>query len=170
MIRFAGDFASLQRFERKIAKLPSMVVVVSRNLAEESVDLVKQGFVNQEDPYGARWKPKAIDDGRAVLTGATGQLKNGWHVATVSADGFKIAPTVSYARFHQSGTGIFGPSGGRIRPKKAKALRLGSSGLFARSVKGVPQRKMIPDRGQLPPVWRRHLVTVAQEVLTETFG
>jgi hypothetical protein len=47
--------------------------------------------------------------------------------------------TVDYAIYHAKGTGIYGPRGRKITPKKAKALvfRVNGELVFAKSVRGI---------------------------------
>lgn len=166
-VKLMGDFAELAAMVRKLGALQEKALpVISRNMAEEGLSLIRQGFQEQSDPYGQNWKPKVFPDGRAVLVGKTARLRNGWQVKRANRSGFLIAPSVSYAQFHQGGTGIHGPSGTRIKPKKARALRFEASGttVFRRSVEGAPKRKMIPDRG-LPARWRDALADTAREVI-----
>jgi hypothetical protein len=84
--------------------------------------------------------------------------------------GFAVASGKDYAIFHQGGTGIYGPKRKRIKPVTARALRVPGPGgmIFAASVAGVPQRRMVPDR-RLPARWRRRYITCAEDVLTELF-
>jgi len=169
----SGGFKTLDLWVRKIdaAGGPAGLRELSGLLAEEAIDLVAEGFKREADPYDKRWPGKRFGDGRQVLVGKTARLRRGWHSLEVSARGFRIAPSVNYARYHQSGTGIHGPRKQRIKPKKAKALAFQAGGLmFARSVAGVPPRKMVPDKGNLPLRWRKALVEVAREYFHEKFG
>jgi len=116
---------------------------VSKLLAEESIDLIKQGFRAQTDPYGRKWKPKQAADGRMTLSGPTSRLKGGWHRKEVTPGGFRIAPAVDYGIYHQS-------------PGPASKL---------------PQRMMIPDAEKgIPASWRRAYDEAALEVLRQAFS
>jgi len=139
--RFTGDFAKLKHFQKKVQQSPQVLQVISENLAEEAIDLVKQGFRDQADPDGNAWKPKKKDDGRAILTGKTGRLKGGWHRRGVTRKGFRIGPSVTYAAPHQSGV-----------PKR-----------------GLVARKMVPGK-RLPLKWRKAFVETAQEILEAHFS
>jgi phage gpG-like protein len=164
-VRFTGDFASLQRFAKKIQKTPDMLVTVNEQLAEETVELVRQCFEESRDPYGNPWPAPVLREGRPLED--SGALKAAWHRRWAGRHGFAIGNAKAYAKHHQKGTGVFGPRHTRIRPKKAKALRLPGP-MFVASVKGAPARKMVPDQG-LPARWRDRYVETAQEVLTELF-
>ncbi len=178
--QFTGDFRELERWAKQVEQAGKTKILVELNkvLAEEVIDLVAEGFSRQTDPYGKRWKGKAIPDGRAVLTGRTSRLRNGWKRSRLSAAGFTITPSVRYAGYHQTGTGIHGPSGQPIRPKRAKALSFKAGGnrkskagkFFARSVKGAPARKMVPDDGALPARWRSRLIAASTEFMRGRFG
>jgi phage gpG-like protein len=166
-IRTKGDFSALKKFEKKLTQAPKVLDLVNRNMGEAAVDLVKEGFDKATDPYGKKWARLAIRQGEPLQD--TGRLKNSWH-STFSRRGFRVAPGVTYAAFHQEGTGLFGPKHRRITAKTANALRLGNTGFFARSVKGAPQRKMVPDTGTLPLRWNAALNAAALEVLEDHFS
>lgn len=170
----SGDFRLLEVWARKIAEVGGSkgLQELSDVLAEEALDLVAEGFRKEKDPYGKRWARKKHSDGRQVLVGRTARLRRGWHRKASSPRGFKIGPAVNYARYHQSGTGIHGPSKRPIRPVKAKMLswKVGSTRYYAKEVAGSPARKMVPDRGKLPPVWRRHLSLAARDYFRDKFG
>jgi len=165
-VEFAGEFAELQRFADRIEKMPRALVTVSEQLAEETIELIREGFESSTDPDGNPWKPPLLRDGKPLED--TGGLKSSWHRKFAVAHGFGVANAKSYAIHNQRGTGIYGPRHKRIYPITARALRLGKTGLYARSVAGAPARKMVPDHG-LPERWRRRYLDTAQEVLTEVF-
>lgn len=166
-LKLSGDFAALKRFEDRLRTAPGVLETVSRNMAEAAVDLVKEGFDAATDPYGKKWPPLVLRAGEPLQD--TGRLKASYHVAAASKSGFRIASSTQYAPYHQGGTGIYGPKGRPIVPTKKKALRLGKTGYVRRSVKGAPQRKMVPDAGRLPDSWRRTLNDAALEVLEDHF-
>lgn len=69
----------------------------------------------------------------------------------------RIGSSVDYALEVHEGTGIYGPTGRRITPKSAKALRwqgrgAGGAVRFARSVAGSPPRRYL--RNALPAAAR----------------
>lgn len=69
---------------------------------------------------------------------------------------------VIYARWQDEGTGIYGPTGGRIFPTRAKALRFdwpAAGGIvFAKSVAGAPGRHYFHE--PMPARWRSALAEV----------
>lgn len=67
---------------------------------------VESGFARQSDPYGRRWNKKERPDGRRVLQGKTGKLRNDMRLSIKPSGGFKIVAPVDYASFHQSGTSV----------------------------------------------------------------
>lgn len=166
-INFTGDFAALERFKKKIEQTPKALVIVNEQLAEETIELIREGFEKSSDPYGTAWAPLVLRDGRPLED--TGGLKAAWFRQSVTARGFVVANAKSYSSWHQTGTGIYGPRRQRIVPIKAKVLRLGNTGMVASSVRGTPARRMVPERGRLPTAWKKRYVDVAQEVLTEIF-
>ncbi len=166
-IKFSGDFAALDRFREKVEAAPAALVTVNEQLAEETVELIREGFDNSTDPYGDPWEELVLREGRPLED--TGGLKAAWFRERADATGFSVANAKSYAGYHQRGTGIYGPRGARIKPVRAKVLKLGKTGRVARSVRGAPKRMMVPENGRLPERWKERYRETAQEVLTELF-
>lgn len=99
----SGDFAKLEAWRRKLRASPKVAEAVGKTVAEEFINLIKDGFRAEANPYGYGWKPKLRNDGK-TLSGKTSRLKTGWHVSRVSKLTFVISPSVNYAKFHQHGT------------------------------------------------------------------
>jgi hypothetical protein len=174
-IKFTGDFKELEKFRDRVKAAPTALVTVSEQLAEEAIDLVREGFERQEDPHGNAWEPHAaltqyVRPGGRILQD-TGGLKASWHRRFAKGSGFVIASAKQTAAWMQKGTGIYGPRKRPIKPVRAKALRIPAKGgdVFRGSVAGAPQRQMVPEGGALPPRWKRRFVETAQDVLTELF-
>jgi phage gpG-like protein len=168
-LKFSGDFKALERFALKLATAgsDSTLRIVNEQLAEEAVDLIRDGFQRSTDPYGKPWKQPVLRSGQPLRD--KGGLANSFHRTHADADSFGVASTKDYAEHHQKGTGIYGKHKARIVPKKAKALRVPGAGFFA-SVRGAPKRLMVPEkRRKLPTTWRIKFVETAQETLTELF-
>jgi phage gpG-like protein len=163
---FRGEFAELNRWADKISRTPDALPILSQQLAEETVELVRDGFATARDPYGRTWAPLVMRAGRPLSD--TGALRASWHTKRAGAQGFAVASSRNYAAYHQLGTGIHGPRRERIRPIRGKALKL-PGGVYLYSVAGSPPRKMVPDPGHLPEPWRRRYIDVAHEVFTELF-
>jgi hypothetical protein len=166
----------LREFRNKLATVPSMVERAADNAAEEIVDLVAECFATQKSPYGEPWPDKVFDDGRAVLVGNTTRLRRGWHVKKLGRGKRRVMPNVDYAKYHQDGTGIYGPHKSPITPKLKRALAFRTTGgtkgpkAVFRSVKGVPPRKMIPDAARgLPPQWRAAIGAAVRDALKRHF-
>jgi phage gpG-like protein len=132
-----GDFAKLDQWARRINKLAdsATVTALSKNLAEEALNLVAEGFATQTDPYGQAWRAKKHSDGRAILVGRTARLRRGWKRKAFGPSGFRIGPSVPYAGFHQSGT------------------------------RYMVARRMVPTKDMLPSRWRRALSQVAVDFI-----
>lgn len=132
-----GDFAKLHKMVLKVQRLgqPEALQDLSDNLAEEAVDLVKAGFAAETDPYGKRWPNKVFGDGRQVLVGRSQQLRGGWHPTRLDHKGFRISPSKSapYAKYHQGGTGIFGPKKKPITGKNGGPLSFFAEGYVTRA-------------------------------------
>lgn len=100
-----GDFGKLDRFIKSLETLADdrTLTALNKNLAEEALGLIADGFKSQSDPYGAGWKPKKKPDGRAILV-RSGRMRASWHVSQVTARSFTVSSSVTYAPFHQGGT------------------------------------------------------------------
>lgn len=174
-LKFSGDFRSLERFEAKLQSASSVLRDVSVNLAEEAIELIREGFENDEAPDGTPWAPlRTVLAGRPLRAGKilekTGGLKGSWHRSFANRSGFGIASGKDYAKYHQGGTGVYGPKREPIKAK-GRALRIpGANGvILVRSVRGTPARKMVPDPGPLPGKWRARFISVADDVLKAHF-
>jgi phage gpG-like protein len=117
------DTKAFRDFVESLKTTPKVLEQISRDMADETVGLVQDGFREETDPYGDRWTPKQAQDGRKTLSGKTSRLKGGWHVSARSSRGFTVSPAVNYARFHQSGT------------------------------RRMPRRAMVPFEGRIPAKW-----------------
>lgn len=136
-----GDFGALEDWEKSFESADKLLGAMSRDMAEELLGLVKEGWRQQANPYGQPWKKKKRDDGRQILVGKTARLKGGWHVKRSTKRGFTIAPSVDYAGFHQTGT------------------------------KFIPARHMVPTKTRgLPKEWRKALEAVALDHFAAHFG
>jgi len=98
----SGDFA-LEPLIRKLTEVGDgrILTLIRQNLAEEAVDLVKQGFERESEPFGAPWAPLKRRTGKILQD--TGRLKNSF-TPRATADGFRIVTNVAYAQYHQRGT------------------------------------------------------------------
>jgi hypothetical protein len=71
-----------------------------------------------------------------------------------------VGTNVTYARYQEEGTGVYGPSRQPIRPKNAKVLAWKSGGQwhYARQVKGVkPKRYFRQAREEVPPYFTEQM-------------
>lgn len=131
------DFRDLDRLAARLSNPNRLLAEISRNLAEESVNLVRDGWDRQGDPYGAKWAArKSAGAGGAILV-RTGALRSSWSVKRASRTGFRIGSNQSYATYHQDGTGRMVP------------------------------RMMVPKKGDVPPRWQRAFDDVATEILEQ---
>lgn len=161
-----GDFRKMDIFKRKLGKLDPHLETLSALLGEETIELIKEGFDEERDPDGRPWKPLVLRKGRILSD--TGGLRGSWHRKSTKA-GFRVHSGKQYAVYQHGGTGIYGPRGKRIYPIRAKALKLGKYG-YAKSVAGIPQRKMVPDNGRLPRSWEHRYQVIANLVLKKVFA
>jgi len=79
--------------------------------------------------------PRRVDTGRLRSSVQTVLITVGGHIAV------RIGSNLWYAILVHDGTGIYGPKGARIKPKRAKFLRFTPKGehgyVYARSVAGM---------------------------------
>ena len=132
----------LRVLQRRLDDITGVKRAIAAVQAEEGIDLTKQAFVKETDPYGKRWKKRKRETkqtrGRKVLSGKTSRLKGGWHVSRVSADGWQMSSSVDYALPHQ-------------RPKRGRR----------------PQRAMVPLTGRFPKRWKRPMNDAASDAITD---
>ena len=99
-MRIDMKIQGLDKLIDKFSGSDQLMRELSQNLAEASIDLVKEGFDGQVDPYGKRWKETAR--GGEILSD-TGAMKNGWKVKGFSRNRFQITGSVPYTSYHQTG-------------------------------------------------------------------
>lgn len=147
-------------WQKALNDLPKEMRAMPRDMAEEAVELTRQTFEAEADPYGTKWAPLKLRTGKILQK--SGGLKNSVHVKA-SGKRFTIGVGKAYAAYHQQGTGLHGPKRQKIRPLRAKALGpIQPGGLFFRSVKGSPRRPMIPYLS-MPSAWSTAFAEVAEE-------
>jgi phage gpG-like protein len=143
MAGIKGDFALLQRKVTELAAVSTgFFEQVKKNAAAEALTQVQLGFRGARDPYGVPWKPNL--HGGATLR-QSGRLANSFTSAP-TARGFEVGTNVLYAKAHQFGA--------TIRAKGAGVLRFMVAGKwFSKKEVVIPQRRMVPDEGELGPLW-----------------
>lgn len=119
-------------------------------LAETAIDLITEGMDQSKDPYGEAYEELVTRDGLPLIDSAG--MRNSWARGETADDFVTVVNGKDYVDYHQEGTGIFGRFHTPIVPTTKKALSIPKVGAFA-SVRGTPQRKMIPDDGDLPDAW-----------------
>lgn len=175
-----GDLDELDRFTEKVGSLGGSrsLTRLNKALAEEAIVQARDGFREERDPYGAKWAKKVFPDGNKILR-KSGKLYAGWYVSSVGPRGYTIANREDHAKF-TFGTGLFGPRKRRIEAK-GRALRIpgpvarGAGGRFrsgaryVKSVKGSPQRLIVPLANRPSPIWQRALKKRAQKFFVDHF-
>lgn len=166
---FKGDFKKLEAWANLTEGAPKVLPVISKNLAEESISLIRDGMNRGIDPYGRKYKKLVLRRGQPLKR--TGGMFAAWNRQRASAKGFKVSNAKEYSAYHQEGTGIYGPRGEPITPTRAKALAIpmpGGGTMFRRSVKGTPKRMMVPN-GRLPKRWKKAYRETVNEVFSSHF-
>lgn len=173
--------AQLRELIRGFQELASKRYVrqMNQSLGAEAMALVKGGFDRSVDPYGKAWAP--------VLRGGlplrkTGRLRNAWTYLGTDTR-MELQNDLVYANMMQHGTA--GLPGGKLTPKGKKALafelavgrthRKGSSNALRRTATDrsnvvvrsvvIQARRMVPDEGDLPPLWESRLRATADKVM-----
>jgi phage gpG-like protein len=188
--RLTGDFAGLQRKIDQLSKPEKALAQVAEAMCDETLNLINECFASETDPYGKPWAPILLRSGKILQD--RGGLAASWHRKRVSVAGFRVGNGKSYASYHQTGTGIYGPHKTPIVPTSGKALAFSfhsatrvfgkggkrlknpkaiMSSVVVRSVKGAPARKMIPDDGKpIPIAWKQRLVKKGKLALRTFYG
>jgi phage gpG-like protein len=155
--------ADLRELERKLAELERGPGIrdLARNIGEEAVELVREGFEQERDPYGAAWAPLSYRDGQILRD--RGVMLNSLHVAGVTESQVTIAMGVWYAIVHQTGKTIV--------PRHAAMLRFMVRGkpVFAHQVT-IPARPFFPRDGDVPSSWGASLDETTDEWFRQFFG
>lgn len=117
--------------------------------------LLQTGLAGQ-DPYGQAWQPRVLSYSHPILR------KTGAMMRTTTSSGTPARWMVQYGHkrslWHHYGTGIYGKRRRPIKPKRAKVLRYQHNGqtIFARSVRGVHKRPLVPTaQRRWPTNWLR---------------
>jgi phage gpG-like protein len=142
-ISVSGDTSKLAGLIDRLGRIADgrILKIINQNLAEEAIELVKQGFEDEKDPFGSPWAPLKRRTGRILQD--TARLKNSFNrpsATSSDAGGFRIGTNVQYAVHHQFGA------------PKAK----------------LPKRMMLPT-GELPEAWVDKFQKTADEILTDLF-
>jgi phage virion morphogenesis protein len=176
-ITLTGDFAALDAWAKQIGKFTTQTVPrqVAKQLADEALRLVDQGFETGKDPYGNPWAPRKGRSKKPILV-RRGRLRR-YRRRSFSAIGFTIGSNAPYAGYHQHGTGLHGPKGRKytIRAKQTAYLKFKTSDgkwVYRRQVQhpGVPRRAMVPIGGNLPAKWGRQFERIAVAAFKQVFG
>lgn len=159
-----GDFAELDQLIERFGDMAhgNAAEALARNLAEEALEQVAEGFEEGRDPYGREWAALRSRDGQPLRD--TSHMANSFHVHEVEADGFSIRTGVWYAVVHQDGK--------TITPNTAPMLvfpTFGGSQTWRAHKVTIPQRRMLPDVGDIPSAWRSAFDEVGQEFLDDFF-
>lgn len=161
---------------------------LSEEISEEALDLVKQTFETQSDPYRKAWPPLKKDRARNIKAGErkgknrgsvmlrdTGRLYNSLNVQNISASGFDLTAGTVYAAVHNFGH-TFPP-----RQQKYVLMQRGNA-LFVPNVTPlgpivkettlnitIPKRQFIPSNG-LPARWRSEFLDIYLELARDLVG
>jgi len=174
-----GDFAKLDALARKLASAPRVLTIASKNMAQEALAMVAEGFATETDPYGKAWAPlkdptrgaseKTIKRlARQLIKKQARQRQLVQNVGGRSV----VAQQLRSHRILQN-TGRARKSWHKVRAD-AQGFRIAPSvdylGFHQNPrAAGRVARKMVPDPGNLPTKWRTRLVAVGREALRAHF-
>ena len=180
-IKLTGNFAALQRLAQKLANPKPALASASRNMADEGLNLINEGFAAEKDPSGKGWAKLKSRTGKILQK--TGGMAASWHRQS-SSSGFRLWAGKKYSKYHQDGTEghkestRFQPVAGEgfspfISKKKAGKQKRGAVTVrelnFKEGEGKIPARKMVPDPGPLPRKWRARLEAAAREAIMHHF-
>jgi hypothetical protein len=125
---------------------------LSRQLAEQALQLIDDGFKRRQDPYGEKWAPTKQPN---PILERTGIMRGTWGKKTVSPSGFVVS-TVDYAIFAQAGTEHAARSSAKTK-KESPARK-------------TPPRRMVPVNNVMPMKWQQAFDRVIVRAVKETMG
>lgn len=104
VLRLSGDFGAFEEFGKRIAKAGSAATMrdIMAAVGEEAVELVREGFEKESDPYGSKWAALKYRSGRILQD--TGRLRSSVHRQSATANRVSVGLSATYASFHQFGT------------------------------------------------------------------
>lgn len=167
-----GNLRNLTKLAKNTARLSSdpWRSNLNRRLAGTALALIDQGFSEGKDPYGTPW-PVSIrakaQSGQTLRD--TARLNRSFTRKIHNANGFTVGTNVPYAAAHQDGA-IIRIANARRRNKRGEPYRRIKINGNWRTIKKdihLPQRRMIPDSGNLGPTWENAFQTEIQNAITE---
>lgn len=147
-----GQIAELVR-RLEALTTPQWRQSLSRQLAEQTLQLIDDGFKGRRDPYGDAWAPTKQPN---PILERTGDMRRSWSIKSVTPEGFTITNPMPYTVFHQAGTTHAARSSVRTRKES--------------SARKMPPRRMVPMEGIMPLKWRQAYEAVAVRFIRETMG
>lgn len=116
----AAAFASLTKLRDHLRRIADGDVLrgMKFGIIDESMTLIRRGFLGESDPSGRPWAKKVKDDGPILVK--TRAMMNGWS-GRVTPRGIYLSNRKSYAEYHQNG--YFQPHKLPARPMIPSPLR-----------------------------------------------
>jgi hypothetical protein len=161
-VRLTGDFGKVDAWGKRIAKFGSKETLrgISGGMADETHELISDGFDAERSPEGKIWAPRKIPESDPINF-RRGRLRTSFKTKRMSANGFKVGSTVKHAKWAQEGRGP-------VFPKKKPALRFFAGGRWwsSKGVGPAPARPVVPvNASRPPPTWQLRLKQRAQREL-----
>lgn len=141
-IKLSGPgLKGLKELANRLDNIADVKRAIAATQSEEVIDLIVQGFKDETDPYGRRWRKRKRETkrtrGKKVLS-REGLLARSWSVREISSKGFRVETDKDYAINHQ-------------KPLKKRR----------------PVRAMVPFTNRFPKRWKEPLNEAATETITE---
>lgn len=94
-----------RQLAKRLDRLADATEDLFQELAEETLELIDQGFNDAVDPRGVGWAPRRRGSRRTnPLLQDTLTLREGFFISGVNKNGFVILNETPYEGFHQRGT------------------------------------------------------------------
>lgn len=156
--RLSVDVVGAEELARAFREAPSLCTTHLSNGIERTARTVER-LAKQYAPIEHGNLRGSINTKGPVVTGSNVEASVGTHL--------------TYSRFQEEGTGIYGPRKTPIVPKNGKLLawKVGGKWAFARSVKGVrPKRYFRRSRDEARPVMTENMREAMREIVGALAG
>lgn len=97
-----AGFRELGKFKTKLQKSDQLLLAASREMRQEGLKLIDEGFQSRTDPIGRKWKRRKKRKPWPILN-KTLALRRGWKGQS-NKTSFSFVNAVPYTVFHQKGT------------------------------------------------------------------
>ncbi len=100
---FKSGFKALGTFRVKLEKSDDLLISMSKEMRQDVLALIDEGFEKRRDPIGRRWKRRKRAYPWPILN-KTLAMRKGWRARSNGKRGTDLMNAVPYTRWHQWGT------------------------------------------------------------------